>query len=54
MTIDLIFIIDICINFNTGFVLDSRSQLVEYDRWLVAKHYLETWSVALSPIGFVN
>jgi hypothetical protein len=47
--IDLVFIADIFLNFRTGvFVGRDQSEggeLVEYDRWLIASAYLQTWYV---------
>jgi hypothetical protein len=43
--IDLIFILDIVTNFRTGVFVgrDGDGDLVEYDRAIVAKQYLQTW-----------
>jgi|MDSY01.1.fsa_nt_gb hypothetical protein len=42
--IDMIFIVDICLNFRTGyFVGTAEDDLVEFDPYLVARNYLRGW-----------
>ena len=52
--IDMAFLMDILLNFRTGIVLDmgaplhtglNDKELIEYDRWGVAKKYLKNWFI---------